>query len=227
MRLGPSKTFRLLSVAAAQKADIPLPACDLDDEAQLDKVCQFVAESTDGVAARQQAWIQYEDRLRDHRTYALDDIRAWLADEWKVTVGRSSIDRDRKRIIQAEKVNQLSNQRLKSALDMMKDLPDSDLFGGGTRMIAQMILSNLLNYSAESLENLKPAQIIAMMDVFARTSKGYAETLLIEERRKLQMQQREAFDREAKKAMGGSRDGKISPAQLEQIRKSVFGEAAA
>lgn len=227
MKLGPSKVFRLLSIAAARAAGVPLPKCDPDNEDQVDKACHAVAESTDGLAARIPAWAEYESRLRDHKTYSLKDSLEWLKNTWGITVGQSSVDRDRKRILNAERVNLLANQRLKQSLDLLSDLPDTDLFSGGMRMIGQMILTNLLNYSADTLQNLRPAQIISMMDVFARTSKNYAEGLLIAERQKLAKQQRERFDAETKRAQTGSRDGKISPGQLEQIRAAVFGEAAA
>ncbi|HOD79967.1 MAG: hypothetical protein BWX88_02681 [Planctomycetes bacterium ADurb.Bin126] len=228
MRLGPSKAFKLLAVAAGRQASLAgLAGVDAADDAAVDAACAAVAQDVSACQVRDGLWAEYESRLRDHRTYALDDVNRWLADEHDIRVGRSSVDRDRKRLIAAERVNELACTKIKAAFDLLKDLPASDMFAGGTKLIGQMILSNLINYSAESLEALKPAQIITMMDTFGRLSRDFATTQLTEVRTELARQQQGKFDAEVRKAQAGSRDGRISPAQLSEIRKAVFGEAAA
>jgi len=221
VNIGHSKSFKELAVAAAAAAGFPPP-----EGGQLEDKAAAVAADNKAVAARDAAWAKYEDILRDDRTYTLQQIQDWLRDAWKIDLGISSIQRDRLRVLEGERRNELANKRIKQAFDLAAELPGQDLFHSGQKLIGQMILNNLLNYSADDLDDLKPSHIIAMMDIFNSAAKKFAETGLIQARVKQitalqdELDRRKAVaDRQASEVLG---DRGVDAATIQRIR-DIYG----
>lgn len=168
-RIGLSRAYRLLAVNAAEAAGIEVPAGELPDRAMA------VAGSAEGRAVRDEAWLEYEQRLRDP-SYTLDAIHDWLRDDRGVEVGRTSVDRDRKRLVRGEKVHKLANDRLRVVFDQLQGLSADQLYQGGVKIAMQRLLDFLLRIGADDLEELRPAQILMLIDTFGRLGKTQAET---------------------------------------------------
>jgi len=221
MRIGQSNAFKQLAVAAARDADRPVAGDDLDAQAE------SVSRDADARAARDALWAEYEAMLRDTRTWTVRRLAEWLGEHWGVSTTHSSVHRDRKRILRAQRVNELANAKLKAAMELVTDLGHDDLYADGIRWIQQMILQVLLNYTPQSLADMKPSQIVAMMDTFAKTGRAFAETQMVNAR--LAELQRK-FDREVAAAQKRAAEGTgaaLDAEAIAAIRRAVFGEAAA
>jgi len=209
-----------LAVAAARQAGIQ-PAGD-----GLESRAIWVAQNADARSLRNDVWEEYEAMLADERTWSLRKIVAQAKAAWDAKLTKSSVDRDRKRYRRRQRVNEMANAKIRSALQLVKDLGQEDLYRDGTQYIQRLIMTTLLNYAPEALEELKPAHVVNMMDTFTRTGRALAATqldrLAADQRRK----DIERFDQEVAARMKAG-DGRLSAEQIGEIRKHVFGEVAA
>jgi len=217
-RIAALKSYDLLAIEAAKRAGVKVPDGGIDAQSG------FVAKDDAAREARDAAWAEYELMLMDTQTWSLRQIRSWLADEWGVKVGNSSVDRARRQIRRKQRVNELACARVKAALDCLEHLPVEETFRSGQHFIARMILGTLVNYSEADLADMKPSQVIAMMDTFYRGAKVFGDTEL--QRQRLAEMQRK-FDEAMSRAAGQAAGAKgLTREKIAEIRKAVFGEAA-
>jgi len=188
-----------------------------------DPTPEAVAAHEGARAARDKLWAQYERRLRDTQTHTLDDLTAWLGD-LGCRVGRSSIARNRRALIDREEAIWLAAERARAVMEAATAAGVADVLAGGTALAAQVLFEALSELPAAALRDLTGGQIIQMIDVLGRLRKTAAETDLIGAR-VAEMQRR--FDEQMKAATAPAADGRgLTPEQIAEIRRAVFGDAA-
>lgn len=187
-----------------------------------DPTPERVDEDPDARAIRDNYHAEYERRLRNTQTHSLDDVRLWLHGLGG-KVGRSSIDRNRKVVIAKERAIVLSAQNARAMLEAVKEGGAEDLLAGGTALAGQRIFEALNHLPADALEGLSPGQTIKLFEVMGKLRKAEATASLADVQRDVIEQQRTKFDAETRRAQSASRDGKISPAQIDTIREALFG----
>ncbi len=206
VRLGPSKSYKMLAISAARKAELSLP--DTDD---VDKLTSWIASDPDARSLRNQAWLEYEERIRDDRTYTLRAVAEWLKTEYDIDLSISSIDRDRHRINRKEDAAKMSNQRMSAAMKLIHDSHSEDMFGDGLAFCAQTVLSQLMNFDLTTLTEMEPKDVVALMKLMPQISNAAARNL--ESRAKL-TKLREKLDAEAKAKTAGGKSATFTSEEI-------------
>ena len=191
-------------------------------EGMADPTPDCVSSNDAARAARDALWEEYEIRLTDTNTYTLNDLLAWLGAQG-VKTGRSSVHRDRTAILCHENTAALAAAQTKAIIESVGEQAEGDIFASGRVLAGQLIFNALLNLDPEALANMTAPQILKMADVLGRLSKSHAETEMIAARL---AQLRKQFDDQVEKAAAKTGDGSLSKADIVEIRKAVFGEAA-
>lgn len=187
---------------------------------------EAAATRDDARVLRDQGWQEYERMLCDTRTYTLDDVWDWIKVQWGGTCGRSTVHRDRLRLLEPEKRAKFAAMKSQAARDLMVDRGEMDLFGSIREMFGQAIFDALLDYDSETLKGLDPGKFIRLIEVGAKLGKAHAESELLKQKL-LEMQDR--FDREMERlaACSGSDGPKaITTSDIAAARKRIFGEVA-
>lgn len=218
MILKAGDAYKRLALAACREAGIALPAGG-EDGAALDAHMETIASAPEARQVRDCAWLEYEALLRQPETYPLDRILAWL-NERGVEIGRSSIHRDRVRLLRVEMSHKLANEKLAAIFQTLKGISEDELYQGGLKLAMQHLLTLFLDLSAESFEGLKPAQLLLAMDTFARLGNARADTALKEARSK-ELERR--FDEAIQQRTAGRAERALTGQDIEAIRKAVFG----
>jgi len=219
MRRAHSSVYDMLAVAAARAAGFD-PAGAGDRE----RAIAIAADAPPAaLEARDAAWAELETMILDERTYRIRDIVKFLAERWAIKFTRTGVHGLRQRLAEKDRVNRLASLQLKRAFELLEDLPLPELLTGGRKMIGKLILSTLMQSGSGALSELKPGQVVAMMDVFVKLAKTYAETGLIDARTS-QLQDKldaakAAADRAAQKTLAA--DG-VSEKTIDRIRQ-IYG----
>jgi len=118
---------------------------------------------------RDSSWAEYERRLRDVDTYALRDIREWLATVG-VEVSQSCIHRDRVAVLEPEKFAREAAAGTRILLADLARTTDEDLFRANRTLVANAIYQALVTMRSGALEDLGAGQFIRLADVISRMS---------------------------------------------------------
>ncbi len=214
MRSRHSKAYDALAICAGRQVSMNRPTA------------KRVAEDENARSLRDAIWLDYERKLRDDKTYRIDDVWAWLSDPDRgVTVGRSSVHRDRRALLQRERTVVLAAAKAAAVLDAAKASGQSDILKGGRHLAAQLIFNTLSELPESALEDMEPAQVLRLVDSLSKLSKASAETDLITAKlAELRKKFDEAITATQRKISKG--DGKLSDKQIQKIREAIFGSAA-
>jgi len=184
---------------------------------------QDVAADEQLRAKRDELVMEYEVRLRDSQTYRIDDVWAWTK-KHGVKAGRSSVNRDRKRLLADERQAHLAGKRTAQMVQAAKATGLDQTFQGGMALAAQHMFNWLSDLPEAALTGMTPGQILQGIETFGRLGKVAAERELIQRREE---ELRRRFDEEIAKAMKRG-DGQAEPVQftdemIGKVRKAVFG----
>jgi|GEM_PF-3097453 len=218
-----SKAYKLLAVHAAHEAGVKLPA-----RASRDDWLKAAAENDAACELRGRLWDAYEARLRDARTYELDDIAAWLAEK-SIRVARSSIHRDRQAMARELERFRWAATKARATIDAATEAGESDLLRAGRLAAGQLLFDALMDLTPQSLAALDAKQILRLIEVQAKLSTAHAQSDLLGEklaemRRKFDEQVAAAKRKAAAKGAAGG--DAFDDEMIQQIRRAVFGEAA-
>ena len=205
-----SKAYEQLAATAAAQADLP------------ERTAEAAAGDDGARQIRDSLWEQYERMLRDTQTWRLEQIGEWLT-ERGATASRASIHRDRRALLERERVIFLAAARAREILKAASDTGEHDVLRAGRVVAGQMLLSALTNLSSAALEGLRPHQVLRMIDSLGALSKAHAETDLI--RQKLTELQRR-FDEQISAAQAAAPDGRLTPEQIAEAKEAIFGKVA-
>lgn len=211
-----SKAFCRLAVEAGIAAGVPTPPADTPPEMVEVRYLEAVSLDEDARARRDAAWLEYEAILLD-ATWQVVRIQSWLRDRG-VEVGTSSVQRDRDSARAKIQVHELSTAKAKAVFSKLEGLSGRDLQGGAGKLAMQMIVNFLLTYDADRLQDLEPADVVKLIHTAGQLGKTLTESNILEV--KLAAMRRE-FDAAVKKTRAP--DGKLGPAQIDEIRRAVFG----
>ena len=235
-----SKAYMILGAVAAARADARLPRPSppagksarkaLEAEmAWLDDVNKAAAEDPTAAPIRESLWLDYERRLRDDKSYSIDDVTEWLREQitgdlagYDVKIGRSSVHRDSQAIHAKERAFRLAHERTKALLDGLEDGAEHDVLKSGRMVAAQLVFEALSNLPAAALEDLTNGQIINMIEVLGKLSKAHAETDLINAKL---AEARRRFDEQMKAALSKGK-GRITDEDVAEARELIFGKVA-
>jgi len=211
-----SKAYQLLAVRAAETVGLSLPAA-----ASMDDRLAAVASDPDAAAQRDASWLEYDAMLRDE-SYTLDRVRAFLAAA-EISVGLSSVARDRQRLMKEERRVGLVDARVKTILGAMDQGDTKTLHRQGVRLVMTQLLDTFLSMGADGLTGLKPGQLVDAMEVFSRLGRTLAETdrirLVLDEKRK-------AAKAAVDAAAGPAGDGRLGREDVYKILDDVMKGAA-
>jgi hypothetical protein len=158
-----SKAYEDLAIHAGLEAGLEKPDA------------KSVADDPGARAVRDETWMEYERRLRDRKTYTLEDIRIWLH-ERGVEVSIASVNRDGIALGAQERVMGLAAEKAKAFVEACGASGETDLLAASRRAAGQLIFQFFSSLSADALEALKPGQIISLMDVLGRLSTANEQT---------------------------------------------------
>ena len=239
-RMPQSKAYMILGAVAAARADVRLPKLKVApglssgqalkaEMAWLDAVNKAAAEDPTAAPIRDALWLDYERRLRDDKSYSIDDVAEWLDEQvaadlasYGVKIGRSSVHRDSQAIHAKERAFRLAHERTKALLDGLEDGAEHDVLKSGRMVAAQVLFEALSNLPAEALEDMTNGQIINTIEVLGKLSKAHAETDLINQ--KLAEATRR-FDEQMKAALSKGK-GRLTDEDLAEAREMIFGKVA-
>jgi len=212
-----SKVYAKLALLAGEQAGVAFDA-GADEEAKVISV----AVDDDAAALRDTAWMEYESRLRDP-SFSLARLGQYLKAAG-ITVGKSSIARDRDRLKKTEGRTALVNAKIKAVFGELKGLDPAEMHRKGLQLAMQKLLDWMLNLRADRLDAMAPAQIIEALKVFGNLGKILAQTDVIQETLR---EKREAAKAAVAKTAGAAADGRMSREDVYKILDDVMkGEAA-
>ena len=212
MNVRHSTSYALLATRAGRDAGLKNPTPEA------------VAADESARALRDALWGEYELRLRDVQTHKLDSICAFLASNG-VKVGRSSVHRDRDALLQKERSYIIAAEKARAIVDSISADGAEDVLRGGQVIAGQLLFEALANLDPVALEGMTPGQILKMIDTLSWLRKSTTDADMVELKiTELQKRFDEKVAATRKQKKGG--DGKLSAADIAEIRKAVFGEAA-
>lgn len=212
MNVRHSNAYEKLAVEAGERSGLDKP--DAEAVAADHAACQV----------RDALWADYERQLRDAKTYTLETIREWLAEQNSQT-SLSGVHRDRRALLDRERLTTLAAGRAKAVIEAATESGEHDLLRGGRLIAGQLLFNALSNLSSESLEGMTPPQILRMVDTLGLLSKAHAETDLI--RAKL-TEINKAAKAEIEKAVSKTKDKKLTSDAVYKIIDDIMrgGQAA-
>lgn len=206
-----SKARVLLAQAAAKEAGLA-PA-----------TAEAAAADEDARAARDALWQEYERQLTDTQTYTLEAIQTWL-ESHGAKVSLASICRDRMPFKNREEKVAGASARTREVLALLEEADEGRLLAASRTRIAQLVFEFFGDLSADALDDLKPHQIVRLMETAGLLSRASADVGLSEARL---AELRRKFDQEIRTREGkAGGDGRLSVEDIGQIREAVFGSAA-
>ncbi|MCD4699871.1 MAG: DUF3486 family protein [Phycisphaerae bacterium] len=212
MNVRHSKAYDRIAVEAGNRSDIK------------DPTPETVAKDNHAVQLRDSLWADYERQLRDAKTYTLETVREWLAEQNSAT-SLSGVHRDRRALLDRERAMTLAAGKARAVIEAAAESGEHDFLKGGRLIAGQLLFDALGNLSSESLDGMSPPQILRMVDSLALLSKAHAETDLIRARL---AEINKAAKAEIKKATSKTKDGKVTREVVyEIIDKIMRGEQAA
>lgn len=202
-----SKAYTLLAELAARQA-----GCDRIS-------AETAAEDADALAIRTELWEEYERRLRDDKTYTLDDCRAWLAEQG-VEVDRSSVHRNRQAIRAGERALLLAAQRGRQLMEAVDQAGGAeDLFRASRAAAGQIIFDALTQLPTGALEEMSPTQTISLISTLGQLSRDHAQVDLTEARLR---EAEERFAREMERLQAQA-PAELTDDLIADARRSIFG----
>lgn len=181
---------------------------------------EAAAENDQAREIRDCLWAELQKRVGDLSTYTIDAIRLWLNADIGVDVGRGSVQRLREQHVAGLAAIRLRAERARQVIDAVGKGGEGDALEAGRAISAQIMFNALAGLDDAALTNLKPAQIINMINSVALLSRQDIETRY----RKAQLGELvKKFDREMAAKVAG-RGGALTADDLAEIRKAVFGE---
>jgi len=190
-------------------------ACGLSDSKE-------IAESADARAARDCLWLELDGRLADEKTYMLKDVREWLASKG-VDVSMASVHRARERMREKRRVLELASARTAEVLKGLAGLDGDQLLDGATKRAGQVLMDLFLDCRPESFADLTAAQWLHAFEVAGGLARSRADVRFMDAKVKTL---REKFEAAVKTRQSGRSDGRLSPEEIEEIGRDVFGDAA-
>ena len=182
-----------------------------------------VAENPDAKEVRDAAWGDYRRRLADTTTYTGEAILAWLA-EHGVQISQASLSRDRAPVKAREDRLGLSSEITRRFMAQAGNADAGDVFKAGLARVGQVLFETSLQFDAQELRAaMEGGDFIRLAEAVAKLAKAHAETNILTVRL---AEMKAAFTKEVKARAERSGDGKFSQADLDDIRKAVFGSAA-
>ncbi len=210
MNVRHSSAYEKLAVEAGERSDIKKPTAE------------SVASDNHAVQLRDALWSDYERQLRDAKTYTLETIREWLAEQNSQT-SLSGVHRDRRALLDRERLTTLAADRARAVIEAATESGEHDFLKGGRLIAGQLLFDALGNLSSESLDGMTPPQILRMVDTLGLLSKAHAETDLI--RAKLDELQRK-FDEAVDAAKAKRAGGELTAEDLAEAKEAIFGKVA-
>jgi len=186
------------------------------------------AESPDARQMRDELWYEYDQRLVDTRTYTGDQVWQWIKADYGARAGRSTVYRDRERLLEPLRRAGMAAAKAKAVIDAIGEKGADDILRGGRRVASQVLFDALLRIPYDALENLDAPQILRMFETLAKLSKAHAETDMIGQKL---TEAQHRFDAEiaaaAERAKGrGDAEGRLTAEDILAARKAIFGEVA-
>jgi hypothetical protein len=185
----------------------------------LPATAQAAAENDQAREIRDCLWAELQKRIGDLQTYAIDGIFNWLNNDIGVSVGRGSVQRLREQHVAGLAAIRLRAERARQVIEAVGKGGEGDALEAGRAISAQIMFNALAGLDDTALANLKPAQIINMINSVALLSRQDIETRY----RTAQLGELvKKFDRELAAKVRGP-NGVLNAADLAEIRKAVFG----
>jgi len=210
MNVRHSSAYEKLAIEAGNRSDIKKPTPE------------SVASDDHAVQLRDSLWSDYERQLRDAKTYTLETIREWLAEQNSQT-SISGVHRDRRALLDRERIMTLAAGKARAVIEAATESGEHNFLKGGRLIAGQLLFNALGNLSSESLDGMTPPQILRMIDSLGGLSKVHAETdLLIMKLDELKRK----FDEQVAATKTRRSGGEVTAEDIAEIRKAVFGEAA-
>jgi len=181
---------------------------------------EAASENEEARDLRDGYWAELQRRVADVQTYTVDDLHEWIAVEMGVEIGRTSMQRLRAKHVGRLRAVRMRAELARQVIDAAGDRCETDVLEA-TRMLAgQAMFNATAGLDENSLNNLTSSQILKMFDSLSNMSRQDMETRY----RKVQLGElMKQFDREANAKVKDS-NGKLTPEDLAEIRKAVFGD---
>jgi hypothetical protein len=212
MDFGHSKACEGLALWAGRECGLPEPI-----------TLALVAENPDAREVRDAAWADYRRRLGDKTTYSGKSILAWLA-EHGVIVAEASLSRDRAPLKARAARLEIGAEATRQFMSIAGKAESGDVFKAGLARVGQVLFETSLQFEAEEVRAaMNGGDYIRLAEAVAKLSKAYAETNILSVRL---AEMKAAFTKEVKSRAEKNGDGKLSQADVDEIRKAVFGSAA-
>ena len=211
MKVRHSKAYERLAVIAGKEAGLAKPTAEK------------VAADEAARQLRDSYWLDYERRLADTQTYSIDKVHKWLAEIIGVKIGRSSIHRDRRAMLQTARLLKLRAELARNVVERAAGDGEGDVLRAA-RILAGQEIFRLLNLIEVDPESMKPGHVIGMIDVLGRLSKQHVETDILAA--KLADLHKAAKD-EIDKATAGKPDKKLTRQNVYEILDRIMKGTAA
>lgn len=212
MNIRHSKNYQELALAAGRKAGLKKPTPEA------------VAADEGAREIRDALWREYERLLADSQTHTLAKVLEWLGKQGIARPSRSSVDRDRQAVLAQERRLTLTAEKTRRVLETMKGADESQVMAAARGLAGQHIFEFLLSLPGDALENLKPGEIVRLIEVTGKLSKAHADVGLIEQRmREAGQAARKELDAKAAKTKDGRLTREDVYAVLDRVMK---GETA-
>ena len=207
-----STVYELLAVAAATR-------CGVDPATAV--TC---AENESSRRLRDSLWSQLDDRLNDNQTFTLDQIRQWAAAEGARDISRSAIHRLRANAVSERKQVAARANEMNRWVNELDQRGDLDAARVNRAAAQQIVFDALQGFDPAVLSGLTANQALRLLSTVGYLSKASAETELLEQRL---AELRRAFDEAVAAKVKAKPGGALSPEDIGEIRRAVFGEQAA
>lgn len=129
-------------------------------------------------AIRDDLWVQYERVLRDEKTYTVTGLVQWLL-EIGVKCPRTNVHRDRDAIRAEERRVVMAGEKARQTMALFDQAGTSDFLAAGRGVASQLMFEALTQLSPDMLSEMKPIQIIKLIDTFGKFSKNKSEEDLL------------------------------------------------
>jgi len=187
---------------------------------------EAAAENDQAREIRDCLWAELQKRVGDIQTYSIDGLHKWLTDTIGVTIGRGSVQRLREQHVNSLRAVKLRAERARDVIEAAGQGGEAGVLEASRVLAGQAMFNALAGLDELALTNLKPGQILKMVDSVAILSRQDIETRY----RKAQLGElMKKFDQESNtrlKADGLKGKLYLTDTDISEIRKAVFGEPA-
>ncbi len=224
------KAYDLIAVHAGLTLGLRLPP--LGEAAKLSRrelndLAALVADDSDAAKLRDELYLEFERRLRDPG-YTGAKLMEWF-EETYCPIGRSSMYR----AMGSARANMTrireSNEIARAYMEITREEGPSGVFDAATELAGEYMFHAFyeLNVPLDpdtGQPKTKPdmVKVSKLINALAKLQKSRAET----EQTEHKTAQMKAFDEQVNAAKGKKKSGKFTQADIDELRKAVFGEAA-